>query len=188
MAIDKVILIGGAVLIVLLLVIVLVRPWGSSKKSPVSSASPTLSASLGANEAAAADKALKAYGDFNDTYEAAGADPEADIPLKGAGSPLNLQTSAWLAQMVQQGTVTKGRPKHDPKVVEVNVTTRPYFVKITDCYDNNGAKTVVKSSGKDMTAPNQLQRYLVNAKAEPYGKNDAQWLISTITAERKTPC
>jgi hypothetical protein len=151
--------------------------------SPSASATATVSAA----EADAAAQAISAYTAFEESYAVAAADPgNTNLPLKGAGPPLRLQTSAWLQQMARDGLVVRGTPKHTVKATSVDLSTVPHVVVLEDCYDTNDSKTVDKASGKSQSAPGQLARYVTHAKAELY--SDGRWMISSITADRKTPC
>ncbi|GGK43251.1 hypothetical protein GCM10010124_40050 [Pilimelia terevasa] len=185
---GKTVFVAAAALIVLLAVIAAaVILWPRNKATPppaTGGASPSPSRNRAHGDAAAL--ALEAYNAYQDAYAAAAAEPARDLPLKGAGSPLRLEASVYLKELADDGLIVTGKPKHTVSVTDVNLTGIPHFVVLTDCFDNNGSKTIDKATGESRSAPGQLQRYLVRARAEKYA--NGQWLISTITAERKTPC
>ncbi|GGJ89755.1 hypothetical protein GCM10010123_19460 [Pilimelia anulata] len=180
-----------AVVLVLVLgaVLLAVKYWpqdGSSGPGPTAgpSASPTSSADAARDQAA--EQALAAFNAYQESFNAAAADPAKDLPLKGAGSPLRLQASVSLKQLADNGLAVVGTPKHDVRVAEVNLAGTPPYVQLVDCRDANGSKTIDKATGQNRSAPDQLPKYIVRAKAEKYG--DGRWLISTLTPERKSPC
>ena len=147
--------------------------------------SPSASPALSGAKAEVAEKALAAYTGFYREYGEATADPSKPPNIaKYAADPLRTEVGLYLLRMRQKGQISRGEPKLSPRVKTVSDDVKQ--VTISDCYDNNGATVVVKATGKDVTAPGQVQRYVSEAQVDLYA--DGTWLVSKITPQRGTPC
>jgi hypothetical protein len=183
-------LLGVFVSPALLLLVACGSPSGGTVASPIDSSTPVPSSSPSAVAAVqdAAVKALASYDSFRATVVAASTTADynnADL-AKFVADPLLGQVRHSLYVDSANGLVRTGRPRWSPSATAVNVTTHPYTVQITDCFDNGDWTPVHKATGKSAAASGQASRYVVNATVKQY--DDGRWLVQAATADRSRSC
>src|SRR5205085_1591375 len=100
--------------------------------------------------------------------------------------PLLSQVKQDLVIKWQQGLVTTGAPVSNPKATDVDVSKRPFIVKIEDCFDISNWITVHKDTGKPAGIPSQATKYIVLAEA--ILADDGQWRIRQSQSHKERPC
>ena len=95
------------------------------------------------------------------------------------------KTTDGLKKLVELNVVRRGAPTWTDRVTALNLDANPATAALEVCYDQTHYESVDKTTGENLTAPNQLLRYKLAVSAK---RVNGRWYISEETAQRNTAC
>ncbi|MFF7145715.1 hypothetical protein ACFZB5_31670 [Streptomyces nodosus] len=150
-----------------------------------SSAAPTLSATQDSKEQAAGDAALAAWRGMDaEMVEAYHVGKSSGTKLSAYAADKALsKIESELFQYRQAGVHFEGEPKSTAKVTAVDIQSTPQKATIAECLDTTGWKAM--QGGKNVTSPNQVQRYTVTGSVRTIG---TQWKVVDYVVDKEHAC
>ena len=159
----------------------------TAPSSPSTSSTPMSSSATSDPQASAKAEVLKAYLAFWSAATDARAHPNRQHPrlAKYATDKALAAEQATIVLYRQQGIVSRGAPKLEPRIVALDMNSDPRTAQIRDCVDVSDVRAVYRSSGESALAPTKSFRHVATATATTVS---GRWVIREIATDRKRPC